>query len=216
VVRLATAIARAKSLRFAGLQAYHGSAQHLRAHEERRRAIDGAAAKVSDALGLLRRNGLECGIVSGAGTGSFEFEIESGVYTELQVGSYVFMDADYGRNLDHGGAPISEFENSLFVLTAVMSTAAVGRAVVDAGLKALSVDSGMPLVTDIDGISYASASDEHGRLEIGGNHRFKLGEKIRLIPGHCDPTVNLHDWFVCVRNARVESLWPVSARGAVF
>jgi D-serine deaminase-like pyridoxal phosphate-dependent protein len=215
-VHLATAIARTKSLRFAGLQAYHGSAQHLRAHEERRRAIDGAAAKVSDALGLLRRSGLECGIVSGAGTGSFEFEIESGVYNELQVGSYVFMDADYGRNLDRGGAPVSEFENSLFVLTTVMSAPAADRAVVDAGLKALSVDSGMPLVMGCDGVAYAGAADEHGRLDVGGNHRFKLGEKIRLIPGHCDPTVNLHDWFVGIRNAHVESVWPVSARGAVF
>src|ERR1700730_3390725 len=103
VVRLAAAIARVKSLRFAGLQAYHGSAQHLRGREERRSAIASAAAKVFETLELLRRNGLECGIVSGAGTGTFEFEIESGVYNELQVGSYVFMDADYGRNLDRDG-----------------------------------------------------------------------------------------------------------------
>src|SRR6266700_320127 len=122
VVRLAAAIARSRSLRFAGLQAYHGSAQHLRAHADRRRAIAGAADEVSDALDLLRRNGLECGIVSGAGTGTFEFETASGVYEELQVGSYVFMDADYGRNQDRDGEPVSEFENSLFLLTTVMST----------------------------------------------------------------------------------------------
>ncbi len=216
VARLAAAIAKTKSLRFAGLQAYHGAAQHLRAHEDRRRAIAGAAGKVSDALDLLRRNALECGIVSGAGTGSFEFEIASGVYNELQVGSYVFMDADYGRNQDREGEPISEFDNSLFLLTTVMSTPTAQRAVVDAGLKALSVDSGMPLVAGCDGVSYAGASDEHGRLDVGGNHRFKLGEKIRLVPGHCDPTVNLHDWFVGIRNSHVEAVWPVSARGAVF
>jgi 3-hydroxy-D-aspartate aldolase len=216
VVRLAAAIARMNSLRFAGLQAYHGSAQHLRAHEDRRKAIASAAGKVSEALDLLRRNGLECGIVSGAGTGTFEFEIASGVYDELQVGSYVFMDADYGRNQDRGGEPVSEFENSLFLLTTVMSTPTAERAVVDAGLKALSVDSGMPLVAGCDGVSYARAADEHGRLDVGGNHRFKLGEKIRLIPGHCDPTVNLHNWFVGIRNERVECIWPVSARGAVF
>jgi 3-hydroxy-D-aspartate aldolase len=216
VVRLAAAIARKKSLRFAGLQAYHGPAQHLRAHADRRRAIAGATDKVSDTLELLRRNGLECGIVSGAGTGTFEFEIESGVYNELQVGSYVFMDADYGRNQDRDGEPVSEFENSLFLLTTVMSTPAADRAIVDAGLKALSVDSGMPLLAGCDGISYARAADEHGRLDIGGNQRFKLGEKIRLIPGHCDPTVNLHDWFVGIRNEHVECVWPVSARGAVF
>src|SRR5262249_10293326 len=109
VARLAAAIGRTRSLRFAGLQAYHGSAQHLRAHEDRRRAIASAAGKVSEALEELRRKRIDCGIVSGAGTGSFEFEIASGVYDELQVGSYVFMDADYGKNLDRSGAPISEF-----------------------------------------------------------------------------------------------------------
>jgi|SRR6266516_264212 len=215
-VHLAAAIAKTKSLRFAGLQAYHGAAQHLRAHADRRREIESAAGKVSDAVEVLRRNGLECGLVSGAGTGTFEFEIASGVYNELQVGSYVFMDADYGRNQDRDGAPISEFENSLFLLATVMSTPAAERAIVDAGLKALSVDSGMPLVAGCDGVSYARAADEHGRLDVGGNHRFKLGEMIRLIPGHCDPTVNLHDWFVCIRKEHVESVWPVSARGAVF
>ena len=215
-VRLAAAIARTKPLRFAGLQAYHGAAQHLRAHADRRTAIANAAGKVADALDLLRRNDLECAIVSGAGTGSFEFEIESGVYGELQVGSYVFMDADYGRNQNRGGKPVSEFEHSLFLLTTVMSTPAAERAIVDAGLKALSVDSGMPLIAGCDGTSYARAADEHGRLDVGGNHRFRLGEKIRLIPGHCDPTVNLHDWFVGIRNDHVEALWPVSARGALF
>ena len=91
------------------------------------------------------------------------------------------------------------------------------RAIVDAGLKALSVDSGMPKVVGHADASFVRAADEHGRIEIAaGGQPFKVGEKIRLIPGHCDPTVNLHDWFVCIRNSRVESLWPVSARGAVF
>jgi 3-hydroxy-D-aspartate aldolase len=216
VVRLAAVIAKTKSLRFAGLQAYQGSAQHLRAHEDRRQAIANAATKASEAVELLRRKGFECGIVTGAGTGTFEFEIASGVFGELQVGSYVFMDADYGRNLDRSGAPVSEFENSLFLLTAVMSTPAAERAIVDAGLKALSVDSGMPLVAGCEGVRYSRASDEHGRLDLDGNHRFGLGEKLRLIPGHCDPTVNLHDWFVGIRNEHVECVWPVSARGAVF
>jgi 3-hydroxy-D-aspartate aldolase len=216
VLRLASAITKSKFLRFAGLQAYHGSAQHRRAYEERRRAIESAAATALEAIELLRQNGIECETVSGAGTGTFEFEIASGVYTELQAGSYVFMDADYGRNLDRSGAPVSEFENSLFVLTTVMSTPTADRAILDAGLKALSVDSGMPLVADGEGVCYSGASDEHGRLDLGGNRRFKLGEKIRLIPGHCDPTVNLHDWYVGIRNERVECIWPVSARGAVF
>ena len=215
VARLAAAIAANPSLRFAGLQAYHGAAQHLRGFEERQSAIDGAVRKVNEATGLLRRHGLACDVITGAGTGTFEFELASGVYNELQVGSYVFMDADYGRNTDRAGKPVSDFENALFVLTTVMSYPLPTRAVVDAGLKALSVNSGMPRVMEHEAVAYAAASDEHGRLAITSNHApFALGDKIRLIPGHCDPTVNLHDWFVGIRNAHVECLWPVSARGA--
>ena len=217
VAVLAQAIAKSPPLRFAGIQAYQGAAQHVRAYVERRAAIEAAVAKVKEALAALERGGLACEVVAGAGTGSFEFEIMSSVYNELQVGSYVFMDADYGRNLDRDGKPVSEFDNALFILTTVMSSPVPQRAVVDAGLKALSVDSGMPRVVGHENVTYARASDEHGRLDIAeGGRPFGVGEKIRLVPGHCDPTVNLHDWFVCVRNGRVESLWPVSARGAVF
>jgi 3-hydroxy-D-aspartate aldolase len=217
LARLAAAIANSSSLRFGGIQAYHGAAQHVRKFEDRRNAIEGAVAKVMEATSLLRRNGLACDVVTGAGTGTFEFEMASGVYNELQVGSYVFMDVDYGRNNDRTGKPVSDFENALFILTTVMSYPVPKRAVVDAGLKALSVDSGMPRVMEHDAVSYVAASDEHGRLEIMSDDRpFRLGDKIRLVPGHCDPTVNLHDWFVGIRNSRVEGLWPVSARGAVF
>jgi D-serine deaminase-like pyridoxal phosphate-dependent protein len=217
VARLAAAISSNSSLRFVGIQAYHGAAQHLRTFEDRRGAIDGAVKKVVEATSLLGRNGLACEVITGAGTGTFEFEMASGVYNELQVGSYVFMDVDYGRNTDRTGRPVSDFANALFIWTTVMSYPVATRAVVDAGLKALSVDSGMPRVVEQEAVSYVAASDEHGRLEIKSDGRpFRLGDKIRLIPGHCDPTVNLHDWFVGIRNAHVESLWPVSARGAVF
>ena len=217
VLRLAKETSELPSLRFAGIQAYQGAAQHLRTYEERRAAIVAASKKVADATELLRRQGTPCEVVAGAGTGTFEFEIASGVYNELQVGSYVFMDVDYGLNKDREGSLISEFKNALFILTTVMSSPVPERAIVDAGLKALSVDSGMPRVVDHDRASFVRAADEHGRIEIaGGGRPFKVGEKIRLIPGHCDPTVNLLDWFVCVRDERVESLWPVSARGALF
>ena len=93
----------ARHLRFAGLQAYHGSAQHLRGWDERQKAIAGAVEKAAMTRDLLRANGIPCDNITGAGTGTFEFEAGSGVYTELQCGSYIFMDADYGRNLDHDG-----------------------------------------------------------------------------------------------------------------
>ncbi len=214
---LARHVAGAAHLSFAGLQAYHGSAQHLRGWEERRQAIAQAADKAGMTRDLLERNGIPCPTVTGAGTGSFEFENASGVYTELQCGSYIFMDADYGRNLDRDGAPTKMFDPSLFVWATVMSRPTQERAIVDAGLKALAFDSGPPLVWDEPAATYERASDEHGRLAVSGmTNRLHIGDKIRLVPGHCDPTVNLYDWYVGIRGDRVEAIWPITARGAVY
>ncbi len=202
---------------FRGLQAYHGSAQHFRDFNIRRQAIEKAVRHVTETVRCLSVEGLECGVVTGAGTGTFPFECRSGVYTELQCGSYVFMDADYGRNRDQSGDYYREFENSLFVLTAVMSKNRAGYAVVDAGLKAVSVDSGLPLVYERDDLEYVGASDEHGTLKFSGlQGDVSLGDKLKLVPGHCDPTVNLFDWYVGIRGGRVESVWPIVARGAVL
>ena len=216
VVRLAQAIASASHLRFAGLHAYHGSAQHVRDFAERRAAIESACARVRTVLTLLEAAGLHAGVVTGAGTGTYPFEAASGVYTEIQPGSYVFMDADYGRNLDRDGAPVRMFEQSLYILATVMSRAHPRRAVVDVGLKAHSIDSGMPLVVGVAGARYTRPSDEHGVIELDGPGTMTLGDKIRLVPGHCDPTVNLYDWFVCYRGERVEALWPITGRGAFY
>ncbi len=215
---LAEVIDKAPNLRFGGLQAYQGSAQHIRAYEGRKSAIDSAIAMTQETVSLLASHGLECGIVGGAGTGTFPFEAASGVYNELQAGSYIFMDADYGYNLNASGNPIDDFENSLFVYATVMSRTTGDRAILDAGLKALSVDSGLPLPWEIPGVEFVGASDEHGKLLVsesvqGGNNDLKVGDKVRLIPGHVDPTVNMYDWYVCIRDGRVEDLWPITARG---
>jgi 3-hydroxy-D-aspartate aldolase len=214
---LAGRIAEAGHLAFAGLQAYHGSAQHLRGWDERRQAIAQATDKARRTRDLLARKGIDCPTITGAGTGTFEFESAGGVYTELQCGSYIFMDADYGRNLDRDGAPTKTFEPSLFVWATVMSRPTEDRAIVDAGLKALAFDSGPPTVWDEPAATYERASDEHGRLAVASaTNRLRIGDKIRLIPGHCDPTVNLYDWYVGIRGNRVEQLWPISARGALY
>ncbi|HYW77503.1 MAG TPA: DSD1 family PLP-dependent enzyme, partial [Gammaproteobacteria bacterium] len=210
------AIATSPHLRFGGLQAYHGRAQHLRKPEERRDAIAATVEGTRRTVELLRRRGLECAIVGGGGTGTFQHEAASGVFNELQAGSYVFMDADYGRNLDADGEPVSTFRQSLFVLTTVMSAPVAGRAVVDAGHKAVAVDSGMPLVWRHPDMRYVSASDEHGKIEFGSETTAPtVGEKLRLVPGHCDPTVDRYDWYVGVRGGRVECLWPIMARGGM-
>jgi D-serine deaminase-like pyridoxal phosphate-dependent protein len=211
-VALARAIVKSPRLRFAGLHAYHGRAQHLRSLEERRSAIAGAAAAVRMTKDLLKKGGIDCPIVTGAGSGTFMFEVESGAWDEIQPGSYVFMDADYARN--EWAAPLPRFEHALFVLTTVMSRPSGEVAIVDAGLKASSVDSGMPTVWSKDGLRYTRASDEHGWVE--GKRLPALGEKLLLVPGHCDPTVNLYDWYVCMRRGAVEALWPITARGALL
>lgn len=214
-VALAQRIAASGGLKFAGLQAYQGSAQHIRDFTARGEAIDIAIAHTRSTLRQLDAVGLHCDIVAGAGTGSYPFEAESGVYNELQCGSYVFMDADYARVLDASGQPLSAFRNSLFLWTAIMSTARPGQAVCDAGLKVQSVDSGLPRVFGRDDIEYVTCSDEHGNIADPHN-RLALNQKLKLVPGHCDPTCNLHDWYVGIRNDRVECLWPVSARGKAF
>jgi len=215
-VALAQRIAASKHLMFGGLQAYQGSAQHKRTVTERRTLIQGAVDASRRTVEQLRQQGLACPIVGGAGTGTFEIEAHSGVYTEMQAGSYVFMDADYARNLDADGAPIGTFRHALFVLATVMSAPKPGLAVLDAGHKAVAVDSGLPLVWQRPDIRYVSASDEHGKLDVGSETTMpKLGEKLRLVPGHCDPTVDRYDWYVGVRGGRVECLWPVAARGGM-
>jgi len=215
-IAIAQAIARARGLRFAGIHAYHGGAQHLREPAQRKAAIAQAVDKVSTTLALLDKAGLSAEIVTGAGTGTYLHEAGSQVYNEIQPGSYVFMDADYSRNLGDDGQPVHEFRQSLFILATVMSHPVPQRAVVDVGLKAHSVDSGMPGVVDVAGATYTKASDEHGMIQLDGPATLRLGDKIRLVPGHCDPTVNLYDWIVCYRGERVEAIWPVAARGAFY
>ena len=212
---LARRIADAPGLTFRGLQAYHGRAQHLPTHQQRAQAIASAIDSVRETLDALKADNLTCEIVAGAGTGTFAFEAESGVYNELQVGSYVFMDTDYAKIGNKDGGLYTAFEHSLFVLASVISTPTAERAIVDAGLKSYSAEKGPPWVHGREDVELTNVSDEHGKLVLGPKaKRLKLGEKVWLIPGHCDPTVNLHDWYVGVRNGRVEVLWPVSARGA--
>jgi D-serine deaminase-like pyridoxal phosphate-dependent protein len=210
---LARCIADAPNLKFRGLQAYHGRAQHN--YQERAQAIAFAIDAVRETLDSLAAENLACEIIGGAGTGTFAIEAASGVYNELQVGSYVFMDTEYARIRGSDGGRYAEFEHSLFVLASVISVPAANRAIVDAGLKSYSAERGPPWVHDRTDVEVTGVSDEHGKLKVGPDAKpLSLGEKVWLIPGHCDPTVNLHDWYVGVRKGRVEALWPISARGA--
>ncbi len=217
VVEIATAVKAADNLKFTGIQAYQGAMQHMDSYEDRKAKLDVAIAQVQDAVDGLKAEGIACELVSGGGTGSYYFESTSGVYNELQCGSYAFMDADYGRILDKDGTRIDqgEWENAFFLLTSVMSHAKADKAIVDAGLKAQSVDSGLPVVFGRDDVEYIKCSDEHG-IVMDPAGVLQVNDKLMLVPGHCDPTANVHDWYVGVRDGKVECVWPVSARGRAY
>ncbi len=216
-VEIAMAIDAVPALKFSGIQAYQGAMQHLESYAERKASIDLAIVLVKSVVVALQAVGLTPELVSGGGTGSYHFESNSGVYNELQCGSYAFMDADYGRIRDKHGNRIDhgEWENALFLLTSVMSHVKPDQAVCDAGLKVQSLDSGLPVIHGRDDVKYINASDEHGVIE-DPRGVLRVNQKLKLIPGHCDPTCNLHDWYVGVRNGKVEVVWPVSARGKSY
>lgn len=201
------------SLSFGGLQAYHGGLQHLRGHAERRAAVAQAQHRTAAIVAALASAGVPPAVVTGGGSGSVEFDLTGGVYTEVQPGSYVFMDGDYGRNEYAEGA--LRFEHALFLACTVMSVGA-GRAILDAGLKSLAVDSGLPQLWGAPGLAYMAANDEHGIVrptEPGAARLPALASQLLLVPGHCDPTLNLHDELVAYRGGCVEALWPIAARG---
>lgn len=206
----------AAGLRLGGLQAYHGGAQHMRGVAARQAAIAQAAEAVRTALAALRDAGIACPLVTGAGSGSFVFEAASGLWGELQAGSYLFMDRDYADNEPAPGAP--RFEHALFVKSSVISRGAT-HAVVDAGHKSHAVDSGLPRVWGRE-LDFANGGDEHGIVRARpGEPLPELGDTVWLVPGHCDPTVNLHDHYVLVRGGlsagRVAEVLTIDARGAV-
>jgi 3-hydroxy-D-aspartate aldolase len=217
VVEIAKAVVAADNLTYRGIQAYQGAMQHMDSFDDRKAKIDAAVAQVQDAVDALKAEGIETDLVSGGGTGSYYFESNSGLYNELQCGSYAFMDADYGRILDKDGKRIDagEWENAFFILTSVMSHAKADKAICDAGLKAQSIDSGLPFIYGRDDVEYVKCSDEHGVIS-DPKGVLKVNEKLKLVPGHCDPTANVHDWYVGVRNGKVECVWPVSARGRAY
>lgn len=220
VVPLAQAIGQHACLRFAGLQAYHGRAQHLRSASERRRAVSSVVADVQRTIAALDTAGFSVLLVTGAGTGTFAHEASSGVFGELQAGSYLFMDADYAANEIDSLQPL--FEHALFVKSQVISrstTALDDRAVVDAGHKSHAIESGLPTIWAGHQADwqFSNGGDEHGILR--GSALPALGDTVWLIPGHCDPTVNLHNYILGVRGGLaqgvVEQLIRVDARGAL-
>ncbi len=220
-IALALEIRKHPALNFAGLQAYHGGAQHMRSPTERQAAIVGAFKAVSDTRDLIEAQGMKVGLVTGAGTGTAPLEAASKLYGELQAGSYLFMDADYAANEQAVGQP--RFKHALFVKTQVISVHA-HHVVCDAGHKSHAIDSGLPKVQAFSSrseLDYSNGGDEHGILKpaAGSTRLPSLGSMLWLIPGHCDPTVNLHNVMIGVRGGLlkgiVERIIKVDGRGAL-
>ena len=220
-VPLALAVARSPRLRFAGLQAYHGRAQHLASSVGRKEAIAQVVRAAIHTRQLIEEAGVTVPLITGSGTGTLVHEAASGIFGELQAGSFLFMDADYARNEREPAQPA--FEHALYVKTQVVSVRDT-HAVCDAGHKSHAIDSGLPTVALLPAnraLRYANGGDEHGLLYADGPEARlpSLGHMLWLIPGHCDPTVNLHDFLIGVRGGlatgTVERIIRVDARGAL-
>ena len=201
------------ALQFIGIHAFRGSAQHMRQPEQRAAAVRAAVDKVSNIVAALEAAGFACPTITGGGTGTYPFEASSSLYTEVQPGSYVLMDSDYAaNNLETGELPL---RHALFVLCTVISVHP-GYCVLDGGLKAFAVDQGLPQMV-LPGWRVKTLSDEHAVIVNEPDvPLLQIGQKVRLIPSHCDPTVNLHDWLIAFRGDTVREAWPVAARGAIF
>ncbi len=212
--QLAELIASLPHVRFAGLQAYDPTASHTTPFEARHRRTHETMACAVETARLLEQRGIPCPMVSAGSTGTFNIDADLDGITELQPGSFLFMDMDYGRIGGPDGTAYAEFKRALSVITTVVSTHGL-TAIVDGGYKAFSCDRPFtPEPVDLPGVSYAWAGDEHGRLDLTNSRQeVKLGDRIEFIPPHCDPTVNLYDRYYVLYGDRVEDVWPITARG---
>ena len=214
IVALAQVIGKQKGLEFVGLQGYGGNNQHTVGFEKRKAREVASNERVVAGRTALERAGFAVRMVSVGGTGTYNIDADYPGVTEIQPGSYIFMDAHYVKIGGRDNPQTYEFGSALSVLTTVISRAVSGRAIVDAGGKALSTDESVPEPIDLTGATYAVAGDEYGALRLDNPSReLKVGDQVRIMPGHCDTTVNLHNVFFAVRNGTVEHVWPIEGRG---
>jgi D-serine deaminase-like pyridoxal phosphate-dependent protein len=214
-VALARAVAAEAGLSYAGVQAYAGNVQHVFGHAERRTANRAANERLKAIVTALRQGGLAPPIVTGGGTGSHMLDFEAGILTEVQAGSYVFMDEGY-RPVDFHGGGAAPFDFALFVAVTVIAHSANGEAITDGGTKSFAVD-GPPPRAFLDGVEIGTivwAGDEFGRLKTRAGHVSPpAGTRLECTVPHCDPTANLHDVIHLVCGDTLEAIWPIEGRG---
>jgi 3-hydroxy-D-aspartate aldolase len=213
-LQLAKLIDSLPNVTLEGLQSYDGQAAHTTPFQARGDRTNGNMAKAAETKAMILEDGVPCRIVTGGSTGTYRFDADNPGMTELQPGSFIFMDLDYEQIGGPDGDRYRDFKNALTVVTTVVSTPP-GFAIVDGGYKAFSTDRPFtPRPAGLEGVSYGWAGDEHGRLDLRHAPRpIKLGDRIEFIPPHCDPTVNLYDQIYALRGDRVEAVWPIAARG---
>jgi D-serine deaminase-like pyridoxal phosphate-dependent protein len=210
-LRLAERITSAKNLALKGICAYAGHAAHVVGFDERRASSQRAIAHALATRDLLLKNGHNVEILSGASTGTYNIDADIRGMTEMQSGSYVFMDVEYRKIGGKSGAVYEDFAPALCVLSTVIHRSG-NKAIVDAGIKAFATDRGFgPEPLGMTGVKYEFAGDEHGRLLLE-EEQIQLGDRLRFIIPHCDPTVNLYDRFFCLRGDIVEEEWPIMER----
>ena len=213
-LELAQLVDQLPGLRLQGMLCYDGGSQHVKGFDTRRARTLERLVPATETYDLMQRSGLNTGIFSGGGTGTYNIDHETRGLTDIQVGSYVFMDAQYLAIGGSGSDLYSDFDTSLTILTTVLNAQYEGRVTTDAGAKACTINQPWPIVKGETGMSYTSGSDEFGTLRYDDPSRtYKLGDKLELIVSHCDPVVNLYDQMYGVRNDRVEAVWRIAARG---
>ncbi len=213
-LELAQLVDQLPGLRLQGMLCYDGGSQHVKGFDTRRARTLERLVPATETYDLMQRSGLNTGIFSGGGTGTYNIDHETRGLTDIQVGSYVFMDAQYLAIGGSGSDLYSDFDTSLTILTTVLNAQYEGRVTTDAGAKACTINQPWPIVKGETGMSYTSGSDEFGTLRYDDPSRtYKLGDKLELIVSHCDPVVNLYDQMYAVRNDRVEAVWRIAARG---
>jgi D-serine deaminase-like pyridoxal phosphate-dependent protein len=211
---LAQTVDKLPNLKFRGMLAYDGGAQHIKGYQARH---DQSLARYQDAIKTFERmkaSGLNTEIFSGGGTGTYNIMTKVPGFTDVQVGSYVFMDVQYIVIGNESSEVFNDFAPSLTVMTTVLNTYFPNRITTDAGTKALTLNKPDPMVVGEPGFRYTAGSDEFGAIQYEqATKTYKVGDKLELIVPHCDPVVNLYDVFYGVRKDRVEVVWPVTARG---
>ena len=204
---LARVITDAPGLRFDGVMGYEGHTVAVRDETERRANAGAAMSKLLEAVDNIEAAGMPVAVVSAAGSGTYNITGEMDRITDLQCGSYIFMDGDYMEVFD-------DFKPALTVLATVISRPTSDRAVLDTGMKAMSIDRGLPLVVGCPGAEFVKISEEHGIMAVEGEaQRLKVGDKVHLRPMHGDTTINLHTHYFGVRNGHLDSVIEIAGRG---